>query len=401
MNDSNFVLAIIDDDNVSSGIINKILSLSDIQSNITIFQSGNMFIQELKKGYVPDLCLIGVGLESGLNGYNISRYLKTEYSEYGIAVIFITNYADEQSVSTAYDCGASDYIVKPFNKMELIMRVKNQLKLKSTLNELKSSNAKLIKLNKKYWKELELARSVHNKLMLNSDNNIQNNYFDLDYLFCPHFNLGGDYIDVIPLKNNLFAFIAGDIAGHGLSTSLKVALTKSFITTHIYSHNSPSQFLKLLNKHYIDFLKNIELFYQTMFIGFYNASTKELVYSSAGNPFPFFFDKSAGSIDFIKSFGLPIGLSYDAEYSDSLLKIDSGDKLIIYTDGLLDIIQNNGDIELVMESDIIKQFFYAENLIAQDIGYIKNMLFNYLIAFNENRTEFNDDISVLFIDFKS
>ncbi|MBP7653035.1 fused response regulator/phosphatase [Candidatus Dependentiae bacterium] len=398
MNSEKFVLAIIDDDNISSSILNKILSLSDIEANISMFQSGNIFIQELKKGYIPDLCLIGVGLESGLNGYNISRYLKKEYFSSDIAVIFVTNYADEQSVSTAYECGASDYIVKPFNKTELIMRVKTQLKLKSSLNDLKSSNAKLKKLNKKYWKELDLARNVHNNLVLNTY--IENNFFEVDYIFCPHFNLGGDYIDVIPLKNNLYAFIVGDIAGHGLSTSLKVALTKSFITTHIYSHNSPSHFLKLLNNFYIDSLKNIELFYQTMFIGFYHSITKELIYSSAGNPFPFFYDKSENKINIIESFGLPLGLSYDAEYADKTIKLGTEDKLIIYTDGILDIAYNDGNNEIIMEPEIIRQFLCSDKLIDKSVKHIKNMLYNYLVAVNENKDDFNDDISVLLINFK-
>lgn len=72
-----------------------------------------------------DLALLDVSLEDG-NGFSLCSAIK---SSYGIPVIFLTASDDEYSTLTGFELGADDYISKPFRPRELLIRIKNILRL--------------------------------------------------------------------------------------------------------------------------------------------------------------------------------------------------------------------------------------------------------------------------------
>ena len=81
-------------------------------------------LSELEKDRF-DLVLLDISLADG-NGFSLCSAIKTDY---GIPVIFLTASADEYSTVTGFELGADDYIPKPFRPRELILRIKNILRL--------------------------------------------------------------------------------------------------------------------------------------------------------------------------------------------------------------------------------------------------------------------------------
>ena len=72
-----------------------------------------------------DLILLDVSLSDG-NGFAVCKAVK---SDYNIPVIFLTASGDEYSTITGFELGADDYIAKPFRPRELVIRIKNILRL--------------------------------------------------------------------------------------------------------------------------------------------------------------------------------------------------------------------------------------------------------------------------------
>lgn len=116
----------------------KILLVEDdksIVSNLTAFLTGEGFHVESASGQaaalkqleasVFDLVLLDISLADG-NGFAVCKAVKTEY---GIPVIFLTASGDEYSTVTGFELGADDYIPKPFRPRELVLRIKNILRL--------------------------------------------------------------------------------------------------------------------------------------------------------------------------------------------------------------------------------------------------------------------------------
>ena len=72
-----------------------------------------------------DLVLLDISLSDG-NGFSVCSAIKASYN---IPVIFLTASGDEYSTITGFNLGADDYIAKPFRPRELLMRIKNILRL--------------------------------------------------------------------------------------------------------------------------------------------------------------------------------------------------------------------------------------------------------------------------------
>lgn len=89
--------------------------------------SGQAGALSLLKEQMFDLVLLDISLSDG-NGFAVCSAVK---SDYGIPVIFLTASGDEYSTVTGFELGADDYIAKPFRPKELVMRIKNILRLTS------------------------------------------------------------------------------------------------------------------------------------------------------------------------------------------------------------------------------------------------------------------------------
>ena len=125
-------ILIVDDvpDNLS--ILGHFLKQSDLQ--IFIARGGAQGIEFVKKNK-PDLILLDVMMPD-IDGYEVCRKLKSDESTKNIPVIFITGLVETENIKKGFEAGAVDYITKPFQEIEVICRIKTQLKLKKAQDEL-------------------------------------------------------------------------------------------------------------------------------------------------------------------------------------------------------------------------------------------------------------------------
>ena len=90
----------------------------------------------------PDLILLDV-MMPGLNGYQVCQQLKANPETQDIPIIFLSANSDTVDKAKAFDAGAVDYIDKPFQVGEVLLRIKNQLKFKAAQEEIRQLNAQL------------------------------------------------------------------------------------------------------------------------------------------------------------------------------------------------------------------------------------------------------------------
>jgi signal transduction histidine kinase len=92
----------------------------------------------------PELILMDADMPE-VNGFEVCSTLKKDLLYKNIPIIFLTAKNDKEDVVNAFDLGAVDYITKPFNRKELIARVRTHLSLKKTKDELEKKNLELEK----------------------------------------------------------------------------------------------------------------------------------------------------------------------------------------------------------------------------------------------------------------
>ncbi len=112
---------------------------------IAIATEGNGIL-DLAHSIKPDLILLNVTI-SGVDGFEICKKLKSEQITSEIPIIFITERSNSSEIVNAFNVGASDYITKPFDTNELIVRINTHIKLSKYKKEIEEKNKLLERLN--------------------------------------------------------------------------------------------------------------------------------------------------------------------------------------------------------------------------------------------------------------
>jgi phosphoserine phosphatase RsbU/P len=160
------------------------------------------------------------------------------------------------------------------------------------------------------------------------------NDIDLHAIYKPAQVVSGDLFDYFFIDNDNLVFTIGDASGMGIPAAIFMSVAQTVI-----KNNSSYKKAKTIVKK-----ANIELctdnrhqYFLTLFLGVLNLKKGILNFCNAAHDFPFLL-KSNGKITELKvSHGLPLGLYPERSYSDARIKLEKGDTLILYTDGVTDM----------------------------------------------------------------
>lgn len=146
--------------------------------------------------------------------------------------------------------------------------------------------------------------------------------------------LGGDFYDVMSLPGNRIYLAVGDIVGHGLQSVEDMAQLRGAGRTLAHRGQSPAQVMADLNGFTEEVIRSE---FATMVAMVYDRAAGSLTYSSAGHPPALLRKAGTGEvIELADSNGPVLGPIRGATYADSSIAIDSGDILVMYTDGLVE-----------------------------------------------------------------
>jgi len=134
---------IVDDNSNNVKII--AITLRELNYKLVIATSGQSAIEMVDKTR-PDLVLLDI-MMPGMDGYETCEIIKSKKENENIPIIFLTALNDKGNIVRGFEVGGVDYITKPFNKEELISRVKTHLELKFTQDELQKTSNYLYNLN--------------------------------------------------------------------------------------------------------------------------------------------------------------------------------------------------------------------------------------------------------------
>jgi sigma-B regulation protein RsbU (phosphoserine phosphatase) len=154
---------------------------------------------------------------------------------------------------------------------------------------------------------------------------------------------GGDYYDFFPLPDGQWGILIADVSGHGTPAAVIMAVTHSI--AHMLRGPScpPSRMMNFVNQHLTARYTGGSGTFVTAFYGIYDPGTRTLSYSSAGHPAPRLIrDGRVVPID--KTAGLPLGIDETEQYPDARLTLEAGDTFVLYTDGITEARNPEGDM---------------------------------------------------------
>ena len=139
INRSDYKILIVDDV-VSNVLLLKIL-LTNEKFQVCTANNGTSCIEMARKEH-PDLILLDVMMPD-MNGFDTATILKKEVETKEIPIIFLTALNTPQDLVHGFQVGANDFLTKPFNKEELVMRVTQQISLVAAKRIIEKQNQEL------------------------------------------------------------------------------------------------------------------------------------------------------------------------------------------------------------------------------------------------------------------
>jgi phosphoserine phosphatase RsbU/P len=238
-------------------------------------------------------------------------------------------------------------------------------------------------------KELDLARKMQAMLIPQKRSLPHTENIDISAFYQPHFEVGGDYYDVIRMDDNEIGFCIADVSGKGISAALLMSNFQATLRALFTKEVPLTSLIERLNERVLS-NANGEKFI-TFFIGRYNTKSRELEYINAGHNPPLLFMKQSQKLTFLRCGCVGLGML------DTIPYIVRGDmqvtepiKILCYTDGLVELLEgeNVSTGTKFLEESICNQASIEDNIV-QIIEYQ---------SIKEGNTAIFDDITMLGLD---
>ncbi|WP_346355612.1 PP2C family protein-serine/threonine phosphatase [Azotosporobacter soli] len=186
---------------------------------------------------------------------------------------------------------------------------------------------------KRIESELQVARNIQMSMVpkiFPAFPNIKE--LDIYAYLSPAKEVGGDLYDFFFIDDDHFCFLIGDVSGKGVPASLFMAVTKTLIRAKARPGIGSEELLFKTNSELCR--GNEETMFVTMFCAILNIKTGEVTYSNGGHNPPYL-HRADGSLNAIPCTpGVALGILDDFSYDQQELRLEPGDRLVIYTDGV-------------------------------------------------------------------
>jgi sigma-B regulation protein RsbU (phosphoserine phosphatase) len=268
----------------------------------------------------PDLVLLDI-MMPGMDGFEVLERLRGMEGCRGIPVIFLTGMEDLESKLRGFSLGAVDYVVKPFHLEEIRARVRIHLQLQLAHRELAEEQARRLR---------SLGEVQRGMMVKPSD--LPQAKFSVHYR--PAQEAGGDIYDVLPLGHGIHGYLVADVSGHDVGTSLVATAAKALLHQFAGPVYSPEETLRLMNRALFGWLQRGR-FLTASFVRL-NRNTGTVRAVSAGHPAPVILEAGSGKVLPLEADGDVLGAFPDARFGMAERHVHKGDRVVIYTDGLVE-----------------------------------------------------------------
>ncbi len=155
--------------------------------------------------------------------------------------------------------------------------------------------------------------------------------------------VGGDYFYFRPFQEHYVVFCVGDVMGKGIPASMLMAIIMSFMYEWGKQSPSPSVVIDKLNRRLVRLASHDSNWFTTLFYAVYDEETFTLTYASAGQNQGLILRRD-GQVELARSDGIPIGIFEHVQWEERSLKLEEGDRVILFTDGVNEARSPEGEI---------------------------------------------------------
>jgi sigma-B regulation protein RsbU (phosphoserine phosphatase) len=234
----------------------------------------------------------------------------------------------------------SPYFVHEFKKDDL-----NMLTVMANIAAIRIENTRLAEVEqaeKLHAKELEHAAVIQRSILPSQFPPFPNRKdFSLHAMMVPAREVGGDLFDFFLLDEDHLAFAVGDVSGKGVPAALFMAMTRTLLRVTAQFEEPPGKCFMRMNATLCE--QNESSMFVTLFYGVLNTRTGELQFGNAGHNPPYVASADGALRPLPQKSGPMLGMWEGFEYKTLTDRITPGESLLLYTDGVTEAVEKNGN----------------------------------------------------------
>ena len=272
----------------------------------------------------------------GMDGIELLKHIHENYPD--VFVMISTAFGSLESAVDAMRKGAIDYLQKPNNPKEVLEKTAEMLERRKKLLLDRKSATLVREMAETQASELRRAGEIQQRW-------IPHGYDGAGIRVVTYFHgasdLSGDFIDLVKLPGGRLGIVVGDIVGHGLPASLQMGIVQRLIKKELLEGKGAAEIFTSLNDFLYDDFHMDSAF--TSFLAIFNPETRTMKYSIGGHPPPVLLQGKSG-LEFLSTSCPGLLMMPGYKYLEHSLTFSAGDRFCIYTDGVVEMRDESGDM---------------------------------------------------------
>jgi sigma-B regulation protein RsbU (phosphoserine phosphatase) len=238
--------------------------------------------------------------------------------------------------------------------------------------------------------EMRAATRIQNSILPRTNPEMGN--FNLAVRYAPMTAVAGDFYDFLVIRPGSLGIVVADVIGHGVPAALVASMVKVAVSAHMDVGSEPAKVIAGLNS---TLCRQAQGQYATAVYVFLDQAKGIGCYSAAGHPPLLLWRRASRTLVELNESGLLLGVRPCEEYAQTEFKLEPGDRLLLYTDGLVEAVNTRG--EAFGEARLAEFIATHQDLPAEQ--FVERLI-NEVLAWPQHRSARAqaDDITLLVID---
>ena len=252
-----------------------------------------------------------------------------------IRSVIVSAYGDMRNIRTAMNRGAFDFVTKPLDFEDLQITIERTLTHMAEWREALLSRDKLVALQN----ELDVASKIQQGILPASFP--EGEGFEVYGNMAPARNVGGDFFDVIVLENGRVGLAVADVSDKGVPAALFMMSSRTLLKGAAIGRGAPGEVLSEVN----DLLTedNEAFMFVTVLYAVFDPQTGTITYANGGHNNPLLVHPDGTSEELLHTGGIALGVMPGLEYKEASIDLEKGDTLVLYTDGVSEAMNSEGE----------------------------------------------------------
>ena len=309
--------------------------IRDEQFRFVFARNGVEALQKLREEPDIDIVLTDINMPE-MDG--LTLLIKLNELNLLLKAVIVSAYGDMENIRTAMNRGAADFLTKPIDFQDFEITVSKTLQQLQMLKEAVREHDQLLTIRH----ELDLARDLQQSILPRTFPAFpQRTDFDIFAAMLPAREIGGDFYDYFLLDDEHLALVIADVSGKGMPAALFMAVSRSLLKSTALQHVPPGECLQHVND--LLCLDNSSEMFVTVFYAILNTRTGEIAYSNGGHNPPCLV-RHDGVHLLPGTGGMVLGAFPDVRYDAKTARLEPGDALFLYTDGVTEAMDCDGGL---------------------------------------------------------